>query len=114
MQLTLILGLFSHCWSCVKENQTKYYSAAEKQGPNSDPVYMGDHSQEFQHGSDFNITANVIFFLFLSKIPFVLTNGPLIILLLTALFWKIVYKKLITNTFIACITRIRAQLCNTK
>lgn len=62
MQLTLILGLFSHCWSCVKENQTKYYSTAEKQGPNSDPVYMGDHSQEFQHGSDFNINANVILF----------------------------------------------------
>lgn len=61
MQLTLILGLFSHCWSCVKENQTKYYSAAEKQGPNSDPVYMGDHPKEFQHGSDFNINANVIF-----------------------------------------------------
>lgn len=89
MQLTLILGLFSHCWSCVKENQTKYYSTAEKQGPNSDPVYMGDHSQEFQHGSDFNINANVIlFFTSRNKIPFVLTNGPLILLLLIALFWK--------------------------
>lgn len=66
MQLTLILGLFSHCWSCVKENQTKYYSAAEKQGPNSDPVYMGDRFQELQYGSDFNINANVIFF-FISR-----------------------------------------------
>lgn len=64
MQLTLILGLFSHCWSCVKENQTKYYSAAEKQGPNSDPVYMGDRFQELQYGSDFNINANVIFFFY--------------------------------------------------
>lgn len=55
MQLTLILWLFSHCWSCVKENQTKYYSAAGIQGPNSDPVYMGDHPQSFQHRSAFNI-----------------------------------------------------------
>lgn len=45
MQLTLILRLSSHCWSCVKENQTKYYAAAGKQGPDSDPVYIDVHPQ---------------------------------------------------------------------